>query len=223
MPIYVPSRGPSDWRSLLADPQLHWRTGYSARSLAEAWEEASSIPDEVASLLTGLGRDPELLFAFPEHKVPLPGSSRGASQNDVFALVRIGGSTVAIMIEGKVEESFDKCVRDWLVNASQGKLARLAFLRETLGLDEDVDLGDVQYQLLHRTASALIEAERFKADFAAMIVHSFSPTDRWFDAYADFCALFGIEARVGELHLAQPRTKRQLYLGWAKGMVTLLD
>ena len=40
-----------------------------------------------------------------------------------------------------------------------------------------------KYQLLHRTASAIIEAERFNANHALMLVHSFSLANEW---YGDF-------------------------------------
>jgi hypothetical protein len=56
---------------------------------------------------------------------------------------------------------------------------------------------DVSYQLLHRTASAVIEARRFKTDYAAMIVHSFSPTHRWVNSFARFTQLFGTTAERG--------------------------
>jgi hypothetical protein len=36
------------------------------------------------------GDEPDLLVAIPEHKVSLPGGTRGESQSDLFALVRVG-------------------------------------------------------------------------------------------------------------------------------------
>jgi hypothetical protein len=186
--------------------------------LAECWETANGIPREVSALLEAIGPDPRLLFAFPEHKVPLPGSSRGDSQNDIFAFVRAGQTTVAVMIEGKVDESFDRKLGDWLKNASPGKLERLDYLASMLGLSVEDIPHTVHYQLLHRTASALIEAERFKADAAAMVVHSFSPTTKWFDAFASFCELFGIDPEPGQLYRASTSVLRPLYLGWAKGL-----
>lgn len=217
MTIYVPTSGTGDWQRLLAEPALHWRDGYSAKMLAECWEVADGIPREVRSLLEEIAPDPRLLFAFPEHKVALPGASRGASQNDIFAFVRAGPMTVAVMIEGKVNESFDRRLGDWLKNASPGKLERLDYLASMLGLDMHDIPGTVHYQLLHRTVSALIEAERFKADAAAMIVHSFSPTAKWFDAFASFCALLDVDPQPGKLFRATTATCRPLYLGWAKG------
>lgn len=185
--------------------------------LAECWEAANGIPREVSTLLEEIGSDPRLLFAFPEHKVPLPGSSRGDSQNDIFAFVRAGPMTVAVMVEGKVNESFDRKLSEWSMNASPGKLDRLDYLAGMLGIAVQDIPGTVHYQLLHRTVSALIEAERFKADAAAMIVHSFSSTAKWFDAFASFCALLGVHPQPGKLYRATTATSRPLYLAWAKG------
>ena len=52
----------------------------------------------------------------------------------------------------------------------------LSFLRPTLGLAAD-DVGDARYQLVHRTVSALIEARRFAARHAVMLVHLFGERD----------------------------------------------
>ncbi|MER9815907.1 hypothetical protein [Mesorhizobium sp. M0078] len=161
---------------------------------------------------------PELLVALPEHKVPLPGSSRGDSQNDLFALVRVGDQTVAVTVEGKVDESFDQPLGMWLANASDGKRKRLAFICDLLGLTQPLP-GNIRYQLLHRTASAIIEARRFKTDAAAMIVHSFSPTRRWFEDYAGFVALFGATARHDQLVCIHPESTPRLYVGWASGVI----
>ena len=46
--ILMFTSGPDDWRALLADPAKHWRTGYSARTLAHCWEVANGFPPEVA-------------------------------------------------------------------------------------------------------------------------------------------------------------------------------
>jgi hypothetical protein len=111
------------------------------------------------------------LLALPEHKVPLLGGNRD-SQNDVFALIRYGGATCAATIEGKVNEPFGPTVGEWLTAPSDGKLVRMRHICDVLGLAETPP-AHIRYQLLHRTASAVIEAKRFKTDEAAMIVHSF--------------------------------------------------
>jgi hypothetical protein len=45
----------------------------------------------------------------------------------------------------------------------------------------------------------LIEAERFCAGHALMLVHSFSQTHEWFEDYAAFARLLGCEAKVGAI------------------------
>ncbi|MFD0466017.1 DUF6946 family protein [Microvirga aerilata] len=120
-------------------------------------------------------------------------------------------------MEGKVDKPFGRLLGNWKANASAGKRQRLAFLCDRLGLDEQQLPPDLHYQLLHRTVSALIEADRFKTDAAAMIVHSFSPQQRWFGAFARFVSLFGCSAELGKLILVRPDASRPLYSGWACG------
>lgn len=210
--IYVPSSGPSAWQEFLAEPDKHWRTGYSARALAYCWERAEGLPPEIASMFPSPS---ELLLAFPEHKVPLPGGTRD-SQNDVFALVRYGSDTAAVAIEGKVNEPFGPSLGEWFREPSDGKRTRLRHLCDVLGL-VDTPPSHIRYQLLHRTASALIEAERFKTDEAAMIVHSFSPSKMWFADFAAFVALFGLIAETDTAFTTTLPNGARLRLGWASG------
>jgi hypothetical protein len=219
--VYIPTVGPDDWKRLLAEPTKQWRTGFSAKTLAHCWERANGMPPEIASMLRPYGDPVELLLAIPEYKVPLPGASRAESQNDVFALARVGDRTFAIMVEGKVAEPFSQKLGDWLQNASEGKLKRLAFIKGMLGLTLPLP-ENIYYQLLHRTASAVIEAKRFKADAAAMIVHSFSEERIWFGAFMQFASLFGVTAVANELSAVQSNAKPPLYLGWACGDCSFL-
>jgi hypothetical protein len=124
---------------------------------------------------------------------------------------------VAATIEGKVDEPFGPQLGEWIIDASSGKAARLSLLCEVPGLEQRALPYDLQYQLLHRTASAVIEAERFKTNAAAMLVHSFLPTKGWFDAFAHFASLFGCKAEPGKLMTVRPNAPRPLYLGWAWG------
>lgn len=223
--IYIATDDPEDWKPLLLDPDKQWVRGFSARTLAYCWERANGLPNEIASMLRPYGTDVELLLAIPEYKVPLPPRPDLApSQNDVFALARAGLSTFAIMIEGKVNEPFGEQLGDWLRNASDGKRERLAFICDQLGLALPPP-DHIHYQLLHRTASAVIEARRFKTDAAAMIVHSFSPERRSFEAFKQFAALFGVAAEAvvaNELIGVRPSTRHPLYIGWACGDCSFL-
>lgn len=219
MNILIPSAGPESWRSLLADPEKHWRDGHSAKMLAESWERAQGFPSEVRDLLAS-SPEPALaeatpLIGIPEYQVPLPGGIR-PSQNDLFVLAAAGSSLAAIMIEGKVEEPFGPTVAEWLTDASPGKQERFRFLQEKLGLSE-APRGNIRYQLLHRTASAVIEAQRFRTRFAVMIVHSFSSHHAWLDDYQAFLALFDRKGGVGDLVMLSEIDGVELYGGWAAG------
>ena len=93
-------------------------------------------------------------------------------------------------VEGKVSESFGPTIGEWFKEPSSGKERRLSYLCEQLEVGFPPD-GQVRYQLVHRTASAIIVAIRFNAPDAAMVVHAFSPSDEWFDDYAAFLKMSG--------------------------------
>ena len=213
--ILTPTTSPLDWKALLADPEKHWQWGYSAMSAALAWEAAKGLPAEIATIF---GPETELLLAIPEHKVPMPGRGR-ESQCDVFALARSGGDTIAIAVEAKVNEPFGPTVGEWLVDASDGKKERLSAICSLLGCAPPPS--HLRYQLFHRTAAAVIEATRFKTDRAAMVVQSFSQTDKWFDEFAAFAGHLGVEVTRGHgSHLTLP-SGIGLTLAWVTSIVVL--
>lgn len=210
---------PEDWQAYLADKDKHWRTGYSAKSLAYCWESANGFPPEVAAVFRNASdaavQNIEPILAVPEFKVPLPGGDR-PSQNDIFVLGRSSTGAVVIMVEGKVDESFGPTLSKWQTDASPGKEDRLQFLLRVLGLSVEPD-GAIRYQLLHRAASALIEAERFHAVAAVMLVHSFSGKRTGWTDFKAFASLFGGTVSVGALtRLAQPEDI-PLYVVWVQG------
>ena len=71
--IFVPSAVAADWKRLLAEPEKHWKTGYSAKTLAQSWESAKGLPPGVAALFELEDDADGLLLALPEYKVALPG------------------------------------------------------------------------------------------------------------------------------------------------------
>jgi hypothetical protein len=101
---------------------------------------------------------------------------------------------------------------------SVGKLKRLSYLCQMLDLDEPAT-HDLWYQLLHRTVSALIEAERFNAPHALMLVHSFSQTHERFEDYRAFAERMGVSVTVEPNQIVQvgKRAGIDLYLGWVQG------
>jgi len=208
---YPPSAGVRDWRTL--HKSKHWRKFYSAYELAVAWESADPfLPREVQ---TWFGNSAELLAVIPEHKTPLPGGSR-PSQTDALAFVRYA-EDYAVAVEGKVNESFGPTVGEWRQDESPGKIERLKFICQTLGLDYP-PADTIRYQLLHRTASAVIEAQRFQTDCAAMFVHSFAYKQPREDSesFADFLAflkLFNISLEDKKPYTGAENGK-PLYFAW---------
>jgi len=220
--IVVPTSGARDWRRFLADPETQWRRGASALELAVSWERAQStergLPVQVASALdlnTSFAGS-QLLLALPEHRVPLKGRGR-ASQTDLWALLRIGNEYISMAVEGKAGEPFGGTLNEWLIDASDGKRERLESLCETLQMAQPA-AGELRYQLMHRTASAILEAQRFGARSAVMLVQSFRVQARndaqsW-DDFGAFCASLGATAARGQLVQAQRTGSERLFLGW---------
>jgi Domain of unknown function (DUF6946) len=99
---------------------------------------------------------------------------------------------------------------------------RLEFLCTELGI-ATANVSNIRYQLLHRTVSAILEAKRFNAFHALMLVHSFSQKDEWFEDYASIAAMFGIKAEINSSHSAGKIGDIQLYLGWVKGDAKYLE
>ncbi|MDZ7750738.1 MAG: hypothetical protein U5S82_03565 [Gammaproteobacteria bacterium] len=161
--ILIPAQHPEDWKQFLAEPEKQWRAGYSAKALADCWQRTPGFPPEVERLLkTSLAfRDVEMLYGIPELQTPLPGGAR-PSQTDLWVLARASDGLVSIAVEGKVSEPFGDLVADWIEPATPGKQKRLAYLCELLALMES-DALPLRYQLLHRTASAVLEARRLFA------------------------------------------------------------
>jgi len=164
--FFIPTNSPEDWRLLLAEPDKHWKTGYSAKALAYCWQEANDFPHSVKKVFKNSGiklfQDVELLLAFPEYKVPLKPYRSRPSQNDIFILAKGNDQLISIAVEGKVDESFGEIIDDWKLHDMGGKKVRLKFLCEVLQLDVN-KIDHIRYQLLHRTASAVIEAKKFNA------------------------------------------------------------
>lgn len=219
--ILIPTTSFEDWKSLLAKPDLHWKPSFSAMTLALAWEDAKSsgFPPEISALLkTAKHADwqtVKLLLAIPEYQVPLPGGSR-PSQTDLAALGRGKEGLIAVAVEGKVDESLGPTVAAKREEKSKGVDERLKYLCDTLELVGECP-GDIRYQLLHRTVSAIQIARDFFAESAVMVVHSFSPSKKWLSDFKRFASLLGAEAEPGRLSFAGNRGGVPLYLGWAVG------
>ena len=231
---YIPSGSPTDWRRLLKDLEKNWKIGYSALALAYCWEEAQVNSHEFPLCVQKVFMESKykifqnikILLAFPEYKVPLPYGTT-SSVNDIFILAKGGGQLISIAVEGKVNETFDEPVFRWKVKDGGGKIPRLEYLCKTLDIDIRL-VNDIYYQLIHRTASAVIEAEKFKANNALMLVHSFgnsvSKVDN-FEEYKRFLDLFGIGNPQKQSIIRSSKRIRgiNLYFGWVEGDIKYLD
>jgi hypothetical protein len=207
---------PHDARAYLADPIGHWRPGHSALELAHVWIGAADIPPSVRAVLdtSDAYAGCRLIEGLFEREVDL-GTRGRRSQTDILVLVRLVQGLGVIAVEGKAAEPFGALVRDW-DDGSPTKRERLADLCRRLGLDP-ASTGDLRYQLLHRTVSALIEAERYGAQEALMLAHSFNPRDASLGDYQRFAASLGLDG--ADLNAVTTATRCggvNLRLGWVR-------
>jgi hypothetical protein len=221
--ILIPASSAEQWKAFLAEPDKQWRRGYSARTLAHCWHDTPGFPEEVETVLHQAVpfRQIEMVLGVPEHQVPLPGGAR-PSQNDLWVLGRTPEGLVSIAVEGKVGEPFGPTIEEWDYTTSAGKRKRLQFLCSLLNLSFPPP-NNTRYQLLHRTASAILEAKRFFAKYAVMLVHSFSEANQWIDDYERFVSLFGINGAPDQLLEIDHQTEIPLFLGWVRGEKKYLD
>jgi len=123
--IVVPTKSGADWKRLLAKPDLHWKPGKSAMSVAASWEAAGDrFPSEVSTALAA-SKDPdlanlELLLAVPEWEVELPGAVT-TSHTDVMALAGNVRGLVAVAVEAKVDEEFGPTLGEKRAAPSSGQ------------------------------------------------------------------------------------------------------
>lgn len=166
----------------------HWVPGRSARELAIAWcgAEAPCVPSEIEELLRS---HPDLVDvvverAIPEHQIRFD-NLRGEPRNADLAIeARDQNGVLAITIEGKADESFDRPVSAVLQSAVEkiaadertGGVLRVETLSAALlppwrtGLPH---LGTLRYQLLTGIAGTLAWAGEIGATRAIFAVHEF--------------------------------------------------
>jgi hypothetical protein len=171
----------------LGKGELHWKKGRSAFELASSWMLAASIPPNVRSVLDGAEewREAILLEGVFERETELRTRGR-PSQTDLLCIVGLPTGNAILGIEGKVDEPFGPRVSEWLSeDVVGGRKARLKALCASLEIDPD-STGNLFYQLFHRTCAVLYEAQRFRYEQAAMLVHSFSTSDAWLPEFMQF-------------------------------------
>jgi hypothetical protein len=218
--VHLPLKSPEDVIPHLGAPH-HWKDGRSAKLLIDQWWTANDLPASVRSLLDQAEpwAGAEMLDAFAERCTSLEDGRPSPSQSDMLALLGLRSGLGVLSIEAKVDEGFDKTVSEWLGDGSKGKRVRLAKLLDLFGMTGS-NVDSLRYQLFHRTAAAVLEARRYRAGEAAMIVQSWSIDRHGFGDFAAFSAAIGVGAAVEGI-LSNPIMVAgiSLRLGWSSELV----
>jgi hypothetical protein len=214
-PIAVPLLKAEDVIPHLGKP-THWKQGRSAKALADSWFNAAGLPKSMQVLLHSAPelRGAELIDGWLERKTDLGDGCGAPSQTDLLALLGLENELAVLAVEGKVDETFGLLVDEWLADGSLRKHKRLQRICERLDL-EPSGIGHLRYQLLHRFAAALIEAERFRASKVVVAVQSFCANATGRTDFVAFCTALGL-ADQGISYLAGPKHfgGRDLWTGW---------
>jgi hypothetical protein len=175
-----------DWRGLAGDDK--WVPTRSAYELAHCWHQFGGLPAPIADALNASGqetlRELSVDLCLVEKPVFLD-TKIAPSMTDLMAYGRNGkGDSIVVAVEGKADEPFASPVWAWVrgdeKNATMAaaprrtRLRRLEFLSKHLAVAVPPDSG-LRYQLLHRTVSAVLEAQLHGAVAALVLVHAFGP------------------------------------------------
>lgn len=193
----------------------HFKEGHSAFELTHRWKNVGSrMPEPIYSIFQNSGitdvRDIEILQIYVEYPVFLD-SLRTPSKNDLMIFCK---STIApkivVAVEAKCAETFAERVQTWIrapdspnsrkqrklfkapVSIVGRKEKRLAFLNEVLSVTISPD-SHLRYQLLHRTASAILTARQTFANIAVVLIQAFTQSDSNYADFMEFCKFLGIQ------------------------------
>ncbi len=172
----------------LAGPKgkdVQWVDGRSAKECARAWlEEPDTVPQEISQLLQQLDGGP-LVVEWVEPEALLTFDGHGGPRNaDIAMWASDTHGHVAITVEAKADESFDKLLPAVLTASlerriqlpASGALMRATELAQAIfgprGKGEP-GLDRMRYQLMTAVAGTLAMAQRHDAGRAVVIVHEF--------------------------------------------------
>ena len=186
---------------------------------AASWEAADDkLPSEISALLNASEQPTlsrlNLLAAIPEWQVKLPGGER-PSCTDILAITRNDLGLCVIAVEAKVDEDFGPDLTEKRAEPSLGQKQRLDYLHTLLSVAKFSDR--IRYQLLHRTASALLAAKDFHAQSAVMMVQSFGSKTSVRSDFDAFCKELGATDLPGGLKVVSRFNEPRLFLGWCDG------
>jgi len=194
----------------------HWKQGRSAKAVADSWFQANDLPPRVRAVLEQSPefKDAELIDAWLERCTDLGDRRGSATQTDLLAILGIRDELAVMAVEAKATESFGPLVSEWIGEGGEGKEDRLKRLCDLLGFDR-ANVGDLRYQLFHRTAAAILEARRYRAKKAVLMVHSFCEDATGLPDFVRFYERMGVQGCARDA-LSQPVqvSGARLWIGW---------
>ncbi len=182
-------RSLADWERHAGPKRAsQWKAGRSAMEAARAWLAVQSpdLPPEVASALQS-HPDFAAITSWtgqPEARLDLDGRRGEPRNTDLRISAHDAKGEFLIAVEAKADESFDRLVREVLVDAVETRIAKprsMALVRvhdllvSVLGRrgSGQAVVGDLRYQLFTAAVGVLREAERRGASRATLLIHEF--------------------------------------------------
>ncbi len=220
-----------DWRGLAGNDE--WVPTRSAYELAHCWHQFGGIPSPITNALNASGHEALRGICVDLCLVEKPvflDTKVAPSMTDLMAYGRNAkGESIVIAVEGKADEPFASPVWAWVRGDEKTpsmatpprptRQRRLKFLSAHLGKLVPPD-SPLRYQLLHRTVSAILEAQLHGAVAALVLVHAFGPDAP--DNLADFSAFlseFGGSSMTkgtvsGPYQLGEQRNLPTYFMWW---------
>ena len=200
-----------DWIEVVS--RRHYVRGHSAYECAHRWHGIGArFPGEIEVILREskqrLLSSLEIKQIYAEFPVWLD-THTTPSKNDLMIFAEgPGNRKVVLAVEAKCDETFAQPVDTWIRTSDkpipraqrklfkgasgpvERKVRRLNFLNTILSTNIDAD-STVRYQLLHRTASAVLTARQTYAEAAVVLIQAFTESERNFEDFQTFCNLLG--------------------------------
>lgn len=226
-----------DWQGLAGADK--WVPGRSAYELAHCWHQFKGLPKPIGNALNNSGhpllRRLSVDLCLVEKPVFLD-SKTGPSMTDLMGYGRNEkGDAVILAVEGKADEPFASRVSAWVRGEQNNpsmqakprptRMRRLKFLSRHLSFAISPD-SPLRYQLVHRTVSAVLEAQLHGAVAAVVLIHAFGPgTSKNLSDFSEFLTeLGGSRATKGVVSgpflLGERRDLRTYFLWWQQDATT---
>ena len=204
----VPLGGFAGWPRKPCDRARLPKMNDAALAVVARWENAQGLPPEISRIL---GAGAKLGHAKPGLKVAL-GGGRKPSRCDVFAKVKVENMLGGVAVFA-ADGGFGKTVRKWQkrrVGKGQGRLSAVCRALEV----RPQQTQKLRYKLLHRTAAVIYALDQ-TAEFAGLIVQSFSHEQKGLEDFKAFCTLLGAkDVDTGKRYWVTRPSGLRILLAW---------